>query len=144
MVSMTLTGSTELMDALDEVRRHRPGTVFWVNAAQQVFEALAAVAVIPPAPQVARYGDADRAIGETPRRYGRGSRGRLMMQQQVFWAALDRLAMSQNAVAQAAGISGGLLSIIAQRRRGAGPGTAAKLAEVTNVPMDELFVREVA
>ena len=144
MVSMTLTGTTELMDALDEVRRHRPGTVFWVNAAQQVFEALVAAAAGAPVPHTARYGDADRAIGETPRRYGRASRGRLMMQQEVFWAALDRLAMSQNAVAQAAGISGGLLSVIAQRRRGAGPGTAAKLAEVTNVPMDELFVWEVA
>ena len=63
MASMTLTGTTELMDALDEVRRHRPGTVFWVNAAQQVFEALVSVAVGAPAPHAARYGDADRAIG---------------------------------------------------------------------------------
>ena len=66
MVSMTLTGTTELMDALDEVPGHRPGTVFWVNAAQRVFEALAAATVAASAPLAARSCDESKAICEAP------------------------------------------------------------------------------
>ena len=143
MVSMTYADTTELMDALGEARRQRPGTVSWVNAAQRVFDALGTLAEAS-SPHSDQHSDTGRAIAETPQGYGRVSQGRLMMRQRVFWTALDRLAMSQNAAAKAAGISSGYLSALVQGKVGAGRKTAARLAEAVGVSHNELFVREVA
>ena len=144
MVSMTYENTTELIEALDEVRGQRPGTVSWVDAAQRVFDALGTTLAATSAPHTDRHSDTGRAIAETSQRYGRTSRSKLMMRQREFWTALDRLAMSQNAAARAAGISSGYLSSLVQGKRGAGRETAARLAEAVGVSHNELFVREVA
>lgn len=58
----------------------------------------------------------------------------------MSWAALDRLAMFQDAAARVACISTWHLSAIVRRSVGAGPDTAARLAKAAHVLMDERFV----
>ena len=143
MVTMILTDATELTEALNEVRTQRPGTLPWVNAAQRVFDALGTLTA-DSAQYTARHGEPNRVIAETPQEYVMTGPGRLLMRQRVFWNALDRLAISQNAAAQAAGISSGYLRSLVQNKVGAGRKTAARLAEAVQVSHNDLFVREVA